>query len=173
MSTAALVGKLALMKPAIKAPAMAMPAPTPAVDSSKALVFELNARAAMDTQSTSRATSRTGSRPKRRASHGVGSASNPMRRSGMVVSSEAAACVRWNSSMIDLRIGPTETIPGRSAMATTTIAVIANHGLCTSSPEAAAPGAGGKGNFSAFGENANLDRSRGSAAPSCTLRSAT
>ena len=46
-----------------------------------------------------------------------------------------------------------------------TIAVIANHGLCTSSPEAAAPGAGGKGNFSAFGENANLDWSRGSAAP--------
>jgi hypothetical protein len=68
----------------------------------------------------------TGSRPRRLASQGVGSASAPISTSGMLTSNDAVACESPNSSIIEGKIGPTETIPGRRAKATRTMAATAS-----------------------------------------------
>jgi hypothetical protein len=78
MRAAACPGNRALMKPAITAPASAMPAPTPAVQPSKTTVSDAYARATVEMQSKTRAANRIGSQPNRRANHGVGSASSPI-----------------------------------------------------------------------------------------------
>jgi len=88
-----------------------------------------NARAAVEMQRRANDMRNTRSRPKRRASHDVGNARDPINRSGMVVRSEAVAWERPNSFRMDGKIGPMETIAGRRSMATNTIARIASR-LC-------------------------------------------
>jgi hypothetical protein len=73
--------------------------------------------------------------------------------------------------MNDLRIGPTETMPCRGAAST--IAVIANHGWCTYSLEAANLGDGGQALSSTFDENEILDWTPDLSAALCTPRSVT
>ena len=93
------------------------------------MVLGENARAAVEMQRRANDMRNTRSRPKRRASHDVGNARDPINRSGMVVRSEAVAWERPNSCRMDGKIGPMETIAGRRSMATNTIARIASR-LC-------------------------------------------
>jgi len=79
------------MKPAIIAPAIAIPIPTPTVDARSESGPVENARIAMERLSNRIAAISTGSLPKRRASQGVGRANSPINTSGIDVSNEAAA----------------------------------------------------------------------------------
>ena len=125
ISNAARPAKRALMKPAIRAPATAIPIPTPAVAVSKVKRSNENARPTVAAAKSVSANSSTRSLPSRRASHGAGNANTPISRSGIDVKSEACAWERPNASMMSGRIGPTETREGRSPRATRMIAVIA------------------------------------------------
>ena len=126
MNIATWVGNLDLISPANNVPAIAIPAPTPAVVNRSIETFGANVRADIDTNSNMRDPSKTPFLPKRRASQGLGSASSPMSRIGMVVNNDAIACESENSRLMSGNTGPIDAMPGRRAIAMTTIATTSN-----------------------------------------------
>ena len=116
MNIATLVGNLDLISPANNVPAIAIPAPTPAVVNRSIETFGAKVRADIDTNNNTRDPSNTPCLPKRRASHGLGSASSPMSRIGVVVNNDAIACESENSRLISGRTGPIDAMPGRKVV---------------------------------------------------------
>lgn len=108
------------------------------------VTLSANARARVAMVRVASATSITLSRPKRRASHGVGKANSPINSAGIAVSNDACAFEIANSSRIEGRRGPTDTIAGHRSIATSTAQVMAtamvnSEDLRTSSLSQSAP----------------------------------
>ena len=103
---ATFLGNLALIIPANSVPAMAMPAPTPAVVSRSIETFDANVRTAIDTNNSTKDPNKTRLLSNRRASRGVGSANNPISRVEMVVSNDATACESENCRLMSGNTGP-------------------------------------------------------------------
>ena len=108
-----LPGNRALTKLAINAPATAMPAPTPAVATRRPAGDPAIARMMVDPSRSRSAPRMTLSRPNRRAIHGAGRASAPIRTSGIAIRRDTLVCERPNARWMSGRSGPTDTMPGR------------------------------------------------------------
>lgn len=121
MIVAARLANTSFTNPDKSVPVTAMPAPTPALVINSIGTLGENAQATVDKLKSASAPTIILSRPNWCASQGVGNASRPISRSGMVVRRDATQCNNANSSRTAVRVGPIDTSDGRSVSATTTM----------------------------------------------------